>query len=164
MFKKILLTLIIANNVISNTHALSPKDLQIIGSDASNGHQLEQVITLAELNDMLIKIEDDLEELYNLDRPDIQEIAIVLEAKRTALIELLEKVTATIRNQENSENNWTRKILIGSSITLGVAALIGTGCLSSYDMSTKNWHRPTGEQFVKNIGNFFGAIGFVLQN
>lgn len=155
MFKKALLALlIIVSNVISNTHALSPKDLQAIGSDASNGHRLEQVITLAELNDMLVKIENDLEELYNLDRPDIEEIALVLEAKRAALIELLEKITATIRNQDDSENNWTKQIIIGSSITLGFIAL-GAGYLAAYD-ADKGWHAPTFEQLAANVKKIFG--------
>jgi hypothetical protein len=120
----------------------------------SSDHQVEHVITLAELNDLLERVNEDIDELYYLNRPDTQEIGRILSMKKRAIQEQLKNLEATIRSRENRLfPTWTVKVAIGSSISLAIIATIA-GLMASYDAHT-GWHTPTSDQLTQNIQKIF---------
>lgn len=168
MFKRVVIMLFLTSSQLIFSNDIQPVPLEqcfdpklnlpLLFTESpdtlSTDHQVEQVITLAELNDLLKRVNQDLDELYYLNRPDTQEIGKILIMKKRAIEDQLKNLEATIRSHEKSLlPKWALKVIIGSSISLTLIATVA-GILASYDAKT-GWHSPTSNQLIQNIKKIF---------
>ncbi|MBY0353563.1 hypothetical protein K2W90_04335 [Candidatus Babeliales bacterium] len=112
---------------------------------------LNQQITLAELLEQLEKINDDIENIRDLERPDVDEIYKILLKKKehiVAQLRSIESVTRTHYFEETSLWSNALKLLGGTTVIIGVPALIVLAC---YDPQSRSMQKPTLERLQENF-------------
>jgi len=88
---------------------------------------IEPILTIAQLQEMLYHVEDDLSEVAYLERNDIPEIRAVLEKKRTIIIHHLEDLKNNIRHYELDDDSLTFTEILTVLSCFAVAGIAITG-------------------------------------
>lgn len=106
---------------------------------------LEQQISLAELNELIQKVKNDLETKINsLDRPDKEEIIKILKNKLQNLMKHLEDIELIINPKPLNQDSQVKPIILGI-ITGAAAILIPTALVMSSwendELNVPSWQR-----------------------
>lgn len=129
---------------------------------------IEATITLAELQETLVKLEEDLNERINqLDRSDKKDIAALLKAKRRCIIEQLNKLQgvdgeALTLYFLKSQKKASKKAFWAFICTVTTIAITGTA-IASYDAENKTITWPSKERFLNNLQTLWHLIEAIYQ-
>ena len=134
-----------------------PKNQQTYNLDQKKiGTNLEATITLVELQEILAKIKEDLDERTELLGDGSSEIIDLLESRRKIIIEYITKLHGLDEEAINMYLNKIKRDKKGHTlfwvITITVA-LLATATLvtASYDMGSGTLNRPSIDQLKRNL-------------
>jgi hypothetical protein len=129
---------------------------------------IEATITLAELQETLIKLQEDLNErIQLLERSDKKDIVALLQAKRRLIIEQLNKLQGVdgdvltmyfLKSQKKPSKKpfW---VFIGTVTTIALSC----AALASYDADNSTITWPSRERFINNIQKLCLLIQMLYQ-
>ncbi|MBX9831160.1 hypothetical protein K2X40_04350 [Candidatus Babeliales bacterium] len=138
-------------NTGQNTGLVPCKKMNNLIATRAFEQSLNQQMTLAELLEQLEKINDDIENIRDLERHDVDEIYRVLLKKKeyiVAQLRSIESVTRTHYLEETSIWSQALKLLGGTTVILGVPALTVLAC---YDPQSRSMQKPTLERLQENF-------------
>jgi hypothetical protein len=119
-------------------------------------HQSDgQLWTLAELYEMIERVNEDLDRMHLVEQNNHTEISQIIMQKKQKLLDILHQVRASMNLPPESEPLLTRgqKKFLWATATVVTTAGLTILAIASYDL-TDGVHAPTTEQLKKNINLF----------
>jgi hypothetical protein len=130
------------------------KTIEILDRQVKAEECLKQNITIAELNELINRTQEDLNTRFEqLDRSDKAEILKIIKEKEQLLLKQIKDMEILLHTQK-PKSHLKKKIFIACGVIASTLLMLSL-LIASYDSQHDTWTWPSFDYFFENIANLF---------